>query len=180
MYIYTCAIVTVHICIVTIVVYTIILLISHFAHFFFLSLLRAKWTQCQTLLSSSYFSSDTQKHSHTDKPTERQIGAGVGRLWISGSVLVALDQSSWVDGNESGCLWINVSGEDWCLWVNENGFWCLWIGIGGEDQCLWVDWNKSLHVHLLLWVGACGGDGCLRQLKGRTQVEETWPRESGD
>ena len=29
---------------------------------------------------------------------------------------------------------------------------------GSEDQCLWVDWNDSLHVHLSLWVGACGRD----------------------
>jgi len=30
--------------------------------------------------------------------------------------------------------------------------------VGSEDQCLWVDWNDSLHVHLSLWVGACGRD----------------------
>ena len=40
---------------------------------------------------------------------------------------------------------------DQCLWVNGNGFW------GG----LWQRW-------------------CLRQLKGRTQVEEIWPKGSGD
>ena len=88
-------------------------------------------------LTHRYTSTPTHKHTHTDKPTERQIGAGVGRVWISGSVLVALDQSSWVDGN---------------------GFGCLWISIGGGDWCLWVDWNDSLRVHLSLWVGACGRD----------------------
>ena len=29
---------------------------------------------------------------------------------------------------------------------------------GSGDRCLWVDWNDSLHVHLSLWVGACGRD----------------------
>ena len=82
MYIYTFATVIMHIYTVTVVMYTIILLISHFAHFF-LSLLIAKRTQCQTLLSLSYFSSDIHKHTHMDKPTKRQIDTSVGRLWIS-------------------------------------------------------------------------------------------------
>ena len=88
------------------------------------------------LLSSSSFSSDTHKHTHTqthphrqinteintpthkhkhtytDKPTERQISASVGHLWIGGSVLVALDQSLCVDGNGFGCLGVGVGGKD--------------------------------------------------------------------
>ena len=109
------------------------------------------------------------KHTHTDKPTERQISVGVGHLWIGGLVLVALDQSSWVDGNGSKCLWIDVGGKDQCLWVNGNGFWCLWIDASGEDRCLWVDrfcacgfwflwflWGLVLVV-LVVEIGACGG-----------------------
>ena len=34
---------------------------------------------------------EIHKHTHADKPTKRQIGASVGRLWIGGLVLVALD-----------------------------------------------------------------------------------------
>ena len=69
-----------------------------------------------------------------DKPTKRQIGGGVGRLWIGGSMLVALDQSSWVNRNGSRCLWIDVGAGDRCLWVNGNGFLCLWIGAFGLTE----------------------------------------------
>ena len=121
-----------------------------------------------------------QIYTNTPTWTNQQRDRSVLVLVACRSVLVALDQSSWADRNGSGCLWINVGSGDRCLWVNGNGFWCLWIDTGNGDLCLWVDWNESLHVHMLLWVDACGGDGCLRQLKGWAQVEETWPRGSGD
>ena len=37
-------------------------------------------------------------------------------------MLVALDQSSCVDGNGFGCLGVGVGGKDRCLWVDGNGF----------------------------------------------------------
>ena len=61
MYIYTFAIVAVHIYTVTVTLYTIILLISFI---FSLSSLCAKQP-------SSSFSSDTYKHIHTNKSTQR-------------------------------------------------------------------------------------------------------------
>ena len=92
------------------IVYTIILLISHFAPFFF------------SPFSSSSFSSDTHKHkhkhththtqthrqintemhkhTHANKPTERQIGAG------------SEDRCLWVDGVRACGFWFL-----WCWWV---------------------------------------------------------------
>jgi len=168
-------------------------------HTFFLSLFSVQnELSLRLLLSSSSFSLDTHKHTHTqntqrhplkqinteihkhthtDKPTERQIGAGVGRLWIGagGARLEFMGRRKWVWMLVDRC-WrrrsVLVGQREWVL--------MLWISAGGGDWCLWVDWNKSLHVHLSLWVGACGGDGCLRRLKGRTQVEEIWLKGSGD
>ena len=123
----------------TVTVYTIILLISQFRTFFSLS------SPCKTNSVSDFSSphllfpqihtnTPTQthphrqintkihKHTHTDKPTKRQIGASVGCLWISGSILVALDQSSCVIENGSVYLWISVGSQDQCLWVDENVF----------------------------------------------------------
>ena len=178
--VYTCATLIVYICTVTVAMYPIILLISHFTHFF-LSLLRAQRTQSQTspILILFFFRytqthphphtkhtntstqknqhRDTQTYPHTNTPTwtNQQRDILVLVLVAYGSVLVALNQSSWVNGNGSGCLWIGVGGRDQYLWVNENGF-CF--DVGGRYRCLWVDWNDSLHVHLLLRVNAYGRD----------------------
>ena len=145
--------------------YTIILLISHFAFFF--SLFHAKWTnfsfphllfphiytQTQThphpqtnISTQTNQHRNTQTHPHTntstqkytntlirtnqqkDKPVLVLVACGsVDRrspcLWVLILVvLVALDQSSWVDKNGSRCLWISVCSGDRYLWVNENGF----------------------------------------------------------
>ena len=67
--IYTFATVTVHICMATVARVYHILLISRFAPFF-LSLLCAKQTVFSPQSSSS-FSSDTHKHKHTDKSSQR-------------------------------------------------------------------------------------------------------------
>jgi len=129
---------------VTVAVYTIILLILHFTQFFSLSsLCKTNWL----LLFSSSFSSYTHKHkhkhiqtyphkqinteihkhTHADKPTKRQIGAGVNRLWIGGlteSMLVGFD-SCGVGGARLEFMgrrkWVKIL-VDRCLGVDESGF----------------------------------------------------------
>ena len=68
-YIYIFATATVHIYTIIIAVYTIILLISHFAPFF-LSLLHLQTNTDFFSPSSSSSSFDTHKHTHSDKPTQ--------------------------------------------------------------------------------------------------------------
>ena len=119
MYIYTFATVTVHIYTVIVAVYPIILLISHFAPFFSLS------SSCKTnsvsdfssahlLFPQTHTNTPTHKHIHIDKSIQRytntptrtnqQRDRSVLVLVTCGSVLVALDQSSWVNRNGFGCL----------------------------------------------------------------------------
>ena len=131
--VYTCVTLIVYICTVTVAMYPIILLISHFTHFFSLS------SPCTTnsVLDFSYphliflqihtntptptykahkhihtekstqryTNIPTHKYTHTDKPIERQIGAGVGCLWIGASGVKSefMGQWKWV--------WMLV---DWC------------------------------------------------------------------
>ena len=179
-YIYTFTIVTVYICTVTAVcVYHYFINFTFYAFFLSLSsLCKTNW-----LLSSSSFSSYTHKHkitnrqththrqinteihkhTHANKPTERQIGAGVGRLWIDGSVMVALDQSLWVDGIGSRCLWIGVGGGDRCLWIDgvcACGFWFLWRRLVLEVD-KWFDHKRKRKKKMLVE----GGELTVR--KGR-------------
>ena len=63
--VYTCATLIVYICTVTVAMYPIILLISHFTHFFFSLFSVHNGLSLRLLLSSSYFSLDTHKHTHT-------------------------------------------------------------------------------------------------------------------
>ena len=70
-YIYTFATIIVHIYTITVTVHTIILLISQFPTFFLSLLCVQNELNLRLLLSSSSFSSDTHKHIHTDKSTQR-------------------------------------------------------------------------------------------------------------
>ena len=93
MYIYTFAIVAVHIYTITVTLYTIILLIS----LIFFSLLRVQ-NNPHLLFPQIHTNTSTQTNQHRDTQTlpykqtnrerEREISVGIGRLWIGGSVLV--------------------------------------------------------------------------------------------
>ena len=39
-----------------------------------------------------------------EREREREIGVGIGRLWIGAG---GEDQSLWVNGNGSRCLWVD-------------------------------------------------------------------------
>ena len=100
-----------------------------------------------------------------NKPTKRQIGARVGCLWISGSMLVALDQSSCVNGNGSGYLWISVGSQDQCLWVDEMCF-----DACGSMLAVEINARRSTESVLVGFdsCGSCGGDWCLWWISGLT------------
>jgi len=100
-YIYTCAIVTVHICTVTIVVYPIILLISHFTPFF-LSLLHAQRTQSQASpLPIFFFLRYTQTHLHTNTSIQRYTNT-----------------PTWTNQQRDRSVLVLVAcgSVDWCWW----------------------------------------------------------------
>ena len=145
---------------VTVDVYTIILLISQFHTFFSL------FSMCKTnsvsdfssphlLFPQTHINTPTHKHIHTEKSIQRytntptrtnqQRDRSVLVLVTCGLVLVVLDQSSWVNGNGFGCLWVSVGGRGRCLGVDKNEFWFLWF--------LW----GLILVVLMVEIGACGG-----------------------
>ena len=154
-----------------------------YAHFF-LSLLCAQ--QTQWLLSSSSFFSDTHKHTHTqnihtDKSTRKYINTPTHK-----QTHVEKPTKRQIEA------WSVLDWNDWCLTgtIDACGSTRMGFDAGGEDQC-WqlrsvLDWNDSLHVHLLLWVDACGRDNAwglrVEHRKRRSDQEgvEIRPRGRGD
>ena len=129
-YIITCAIVIMHICTVLVDVYPIILLISHFAPFF-LSLFSV---HNELNDFSSPYLLFPQIHTNTPTQTNQQRNRSVLVLVACGSVLVALDQSSWVDENGSKCCGSVLATE-----ISACGSTGMGFDAGSGDQCLWVN-----------------------------------------
>ena len=71
---------------------------------------------------------------------------------------MALDQSSCVNGNGSGYLWISVGSQDQCLWVDEMCFDACGSMLAGKISAYGS--TKSVLVGFDS-CGSCGGDCCL-------------------
>ena len=156
MHIYTFAIVTMHIYTVTVTVYTIILLISHFSPFF-LSLfsvqneLGLKLLLPYLLFPQIHTNTPTHKHIHTDKSTHRYTNTPTRTNQQRDKlVLCWLLVDQWIG---VGARLEFVSRWEWVLMLVD---WCWRVRsvlVGQWSPCLRV----LILVVLVVEIGACGG-----------------------